>query len=345
MLTSGRRSITRIITVIDPEGHRAHDAYHRLLHDGMWDMARLWQALTVTIVDKLIAGDVEVCLDLDDDDTLHHKAGRRVEGAGIFRDAVRSTRNRTVHALGMNLVMITVRIIPPWAGMPIGLPINVRLRRKNEGPTTVELAQAMLLDITGWLPERTFQLVCDGGYAPAVRRRARTHPCDTPRLRRDAAVYELTPPRKKGDRLPALAAMAAAATDWRSVTYDQRGTTTVRRIWSRRLLWYHVAKDTPLLLVVVRDPNRIQPDDYFITTETAADPAWVACHFARRWSIEVITFRDEKQHLGGEDPQCWQRQGPERAACLALWLHAVIWLWYLQVWGTRRPWKPTPWYP
>ena len=58
-----------------------------------------------------------------------------------------------------------------------------------------------------------------------------------------------------------------------------------------------------------------------------------------------MTFRDEKQHLGGQDPQCWKRQGPERPACLALWLHAAIWLWYLQVWGTRRSWTPTPWYP
>jgi hypothetical protein len=27
-----------------------------------------------------------------------------------------------------------------------------------------------------------------------------------------------------------------------------------------------------------------------------------------------------------------------------LWIHAAIWLWYLQVWGTRRSWTPTPWY-
>ena len=111
--------------------------------------------------------------------------------------------------------------------------------------------------------------------------------------------------------------MAAAATDWTTLTYDQRGNQTVRQAWSRKLLWYHVAKDRPLLLVVVRDPNGIQPDDFFITTDTSAEPAWVACHYAGRWSIEV-SFRDEKQHLGGEDPQCWKRQGPERAACLSL---------------------------
>ncbi len=106
---------------------------------------------------------------------------------------------------------------------------------------------------------------------------------------------------------------------------------------------FRAAKDRRLLLVIVRDPDGVQPDDYFITTDTDADPGWVACHYAGRWSIEV-TFRDEKQHLGGQDPQCWKRLGPQRAACLSLWLHAAIWLWYLQVWGTRRSWTPTPWY-
>jgi hypothetical protein len=87
--------------------------------------------------------------------------------------------------------------------------------------------------------------------------------------------------------------------------------------------------------VVVRDPEGLQPYDFFITTDTRADPAVLTAHYAGRWSIEV-TFRDEKQHSGGEDPQCWKRLGPERAACLSLWLHAAIWLWYLQVWAPPR---------
>lgn len=349
VLTPGRRTVTRIICVIDPGHRRAHDAYHRFLRDGVWRMDRLWQTLAVMIVERLIDPDVEVCLDLDD--TVHHKTGRRIEGAGIFRDAVRSTRNRVVYGLGLNLVVITIRIDPPWGAMPIGLPINVRVRRKDDGPTTVEHARQMLIEIACWLPDRHFQLACDGAYANLCGTNLERMQV-TSRLRRDAAVYELTPPRtgkrgrprKKGDRLPALAVMAAAATGWRCVTFDQRGTEVVRQVWSRKLLWYHVAKDRPLLLVVVRDPDGVQPDDYFITTDIDAAPGWVACHYAGRWSIEV-TFRDEKQHLGGEDPQCWKRQGPERAAYISLWLHAAIWLWYLQVWGTRRSWTPTPWYP
>lgn len=349
VLTPGRRTITRIIGVIDPDNRRAHDAYHRFLRDGVWRMGRLWATLAAAVVERLVAPDVAVVLDLDD--TVHHKSGRHIEGAGIFRDAVRSTRNRVVYGLGLNLVASTVRVTPPWGGMPIGLPINVRVRRKSDGATTVELARQMLIEIAGWLPDRHFQLACDGAYARlcgAGLERLQV----TSRLRRDAAVYELTPPRtgkrgrprKKGDRLPALAAMALAATGWRSVTFDQRGTEVVRQVWSRKLLWYHVAKDRPLLLVIVRDPDGVQPDDYFITTDTDAEPGVIASHYVGRWSIEV-TFRDEKQHLGGEDPQCWKRLGPERAACISLWLHAAIWLWYLDVWGTHRSWTPTPWYP
>lgn len=334
--------------MIDPSHRRAHDAYHRLLRDGVWEMDTLWRILTVAIVDRLIDAHATVVIDLDD--TVFHKSGRNIEGAGIFRDAVRSTRKRVVYGLGLNLVVITVRIHPPWGGMPIGLPVIARVRRKGDGPTTVQLARDMLDVLAGWLPDRTFQLACDGAYAPLVGAGLERVQV-TSRLRRDAAVFELTPPptgkrgrpRTKGDRLPSLTDMAASATGWTTVAYDQRGTTIIRQVWSRRLLWYGVAKDSPLLLVVVRDPDGVQPDDYFITTDLAADPAWVAAHYAGRWTIEV-TFRDTKQHLGGQDPQTWKRRGPQRAACLSLWLTAAIWMWYVQVWGTRRSWTPTPWY-
>lgn len=348
VLAPGRRTVTRMIAVADPDGWRAHDAYHRLVRDGAWRMTNLWRVLAVRLVETLCAAGAPVLLDLDD--TLFHKAGPRVDGAGIFRDAVRSTRNRTVHALGLNLVVITVRVHPPWGGMPLGLPVHARVHRKG-GPTTVDLARAMLADLAGWLPDRTFHLAADGAYATLCGDGLERVEV-TSRIRRDAAVYDLPPPptgkrgrpRKKGDRLPSLATLAAQATGWTTVAFDQRGTTVTRQVWSRTLLWYGVANDTPLLLVVVRDPAGIQPDDFFITTDTSADPAWVAAHYAGRWAIEV-TFRDAKQHLGAEDPQCWKRRGPERAACLGLWLHAAVWLWYIPTWGARRSWTPTPWYP
>lgn len=100
----------------------------------------------------------------------------------------------------------------------------------------------MLTEISGWLPETTFRLACDGAYGSLVGAGLpRAHV--TSRLRRDAAVHELTPPRtgrpgrprKKGDRHPPLAELTAQANDWASVIIDQRGTPLTRHVWARRL--------------------------------------------------------------------------------------------------------------
>ncbi|MHB8184909.1 MAG: hypothetical protein ACYDDU_02285 [Dermatophilaceae bacterium] len=52
-----------------------------------------------------------------------------------------------------------------------------------------------------------------------------------------------------------------------------------------------------------------------------------------------------RQDTGGEDPQSWKRQRPERAAALSLWLHALTWCWYLQTHPAAGTWIPRPWYP
>src|SRR5665809_126825 len=102
-----------MITVADPQGRRAHDAYHRFLRAGAWSMSALWRVLAVHAVAVFAPTGVGV---LDCDDTLYKKTGRKVEGAGTFRDAVRSTPARVVHAWGLTLVIIPLPVTPPWGG-------------------------------------------------------------------------------------------------------------------------------------------------------------------------------------------------------------------------------------
>lgn len=128
VLAPGRRRVTAMIAVLDPSG-RPHDAYHRFLRDGRWGMTGLWRLLATHAVHRFAPTGV---VSLDCDDTLFHKSGRQVEGAGTFRDAVRSTGKRVVYALGLNLVVVTLRVSPPWGSMPIAIPINARLHRKND---------------------------------------------------------------------------------------------------------------------------------------------------------------------------------------------------------------------
>ena len=345
----GRRTITNMIAVADPAGRRAHDAYHRFVRDGAWSMSRLWRALSTHLLASFCPTGV---VELACDDTLFHHEGSKVEGAGVFRDAVRSTLRRVVYARGLNLVVITLTITPPWGGQPVAIPVNVRVHRKHDETTTIAHAAAMLTEILGWFPDRWFHLCADGAYA-TLAGAALPQTQITSRMRRDAALYRDAPPRTgrrgrprtKGERLPTPTGLAAkvAKKDWATVEVDVRGTTRIRLVHTRDVLWYTVNKTDLVRLVIVGDPDGVEPDDYFFTTDLNATAAAVAERYATRWAIEVC-FRDVKQDLGGQNPQSWKRRGPERAAALSLWLHATIWAWYLQTHPTGRTWTPRPWY-
>jgi len=347
VLASGRRTVTGMIRALAPGGRRAHDAYHRFLRAGAWTLAPLWRLLLAQLVAQVsLRGPLQLNLD----DTLFHKSGRKIEGAGVFRDAVRSGPSAVVYARGLNLVALALHVHPPWGGEPLGLPINVRLYRKG-GPSHLDLAEEMIGQVADWFPGCSFVLACDGAYASlAGRRLPRTRVVS--RMRRDAALYALPPrrrkrgpgrPRKRGQRLPDPRHLACRRKGWVRARVDERGTPVQRLLLCLPVLWYAVCSDRPVLLVIVRDPAGRQPDDFFFTTDLQASGATVASRYAGRWCIED-TFRNVKQVLRGEDPQTWKGQGPERAAALSLWLYSAIWCWYITTQGTKPCWLLSPWY-
>lgn len=348
VLAPGRRTITGIIPFADPDRKRSHDSYHGFFPDAAWSMGDLWRTWAVFLVESFHPeGRVPLVLD----DTLYHRSGRKVDGAGWWRDAVRSTGTKVVHAWGLNLVVLCVRVRPPWGGEPLALPINMRLHRKG-GAGPLMLAEEMVGELAAWLPDRAFTLTADGFYAPlAGRGLPRT--ALRSRMRRDAALYEQAPkprkrkrgrPRKKGARLPAPRAMRPRAADWRRVEVDERGKPTERLLWARVVLWYEVCKDSPVLLVISRDPTGKQKDDFFFTTDVTERPEVVVSDCAGRWSIED-TFKNTKQLLGGQHPQTWKRPGPERAAAFGLLIYGLVWAWYLRHGHGEIPLRVASWYP
>lgn len=346
-----RRTITRILPTADPDREHAHDAFHRLFRDAAWETCLLWRSLVIPLVSELCSPPLPLLLLVDD--TLVHKTGRNVNGAGVFRDAVRSTKRKIVYALGLNIVVLCLCVRVPFSDQPLALPVNFRLYRKG-GASHVALTVEMLQELTKWLPEHRFTLVGDGAYAPLAK-------CDLPRthvrsrMRHDAALFDFPAPRrpgqrgptrKKGDRLPKLPQMATqtSSNQWKLTEVRLRGRTVKRLLFSRRVLWYYVTGGTPLLLVIVRDPERHEHDDFLFTTEIDADPATVASQYAARWAIEV-SFRDIKQCLTPHHPQSWRRHGPERTVMTGVWLQSAVWLWFIRIWrhGTRS-WPDRPWY-
>jgi hypothetical protein len=347
VLCTTRRVVTGMIPFADPLSQRAHDAYHRFFPDARWDMLSLWRLLAQLLVQTLgRKGIITLALD----DTLYHRSGRKVNGAGYWRDAVRSTQKHVVYAWGLNLVVLTLQIQPPWGGEPLGLPINMRLHRKK-GATLIELATEMINEVRQWFPERRFHVVADGFYASLAGKDIQ-HTAIISRMKRNANLYELPPkkrkktrgrPRTKGKKLAKLEKMAAHIQNWQTVTFRQRGKKATRLVYLRVVLWYTVSR-RPVLLVISRDPDGKEKDDFFFTTDVSMTAAEVLECYHDRWAIED-TFKNTKQLLGGQQPQTFKGKGPERAAGLSLWLYSVVWLWYLNQKSSRRYFMAQPWNP
>ena len=334
----------------EPCGGRAHDAYQRFFREAAWSMEELWREEA-----PMLAAAHRPCgrITLLMDDTLFHKTGRRIMGAAWRRDAVASSAVSAVKSLGLNLLVIAVRVDPPRGGEPLALPVGMRLHRKG-GASLLELAGELLLEASSWFPNREFDR-CAEGFFPSL---AGTLPVAFHlilRIRKDAALYTLPPervkgrrgrPRKKGMSLPSLERTATSAKegDRRLVEVSERGKTRKRLVLCFEAMWYHVTGQRPVLIIISRDPAGRQRDDYFFTTDLAASPQEAVGLPAGRWSMED-TFRNTKQSLGGEDPRCWRGQGPERAAGFSFFVYSLTWHWYLLTQGCSITWDFKPWYP
>ena len=347
ILCTGRHTITGIIPFADPKSIRSHDTYHRFFSKGRWEPIRLWERLARLLV-RLFYPTGVISLDLDD--TVFHHTGRKMEGASVWRDAVRSTVKKIVYCWGLNLVVVTLRVQPPWGGEPIGLPILICLHRKGQAGL-IDLAEAMLRTVAAWFGQRSFRVGADGFYASLAGRGVlRTHVVS--RMRRDAAIYELPRKKKKGQRgrtpkkgprLPTPLELARRAKTWTRVPTDERGKVRERLVVAMVVIWYKVSPD-PVLLVISRDPTGKEKDDFFFTTDVTLISAEVVGTFAGRWSIED-TFKNTKQFLGAQEPQSWKGPGPERAAVIGLALYSLVWTWYLKYGYQKSILRRWPWYP
>ena len=217
----------------------------------------------------------------------------------------------------------------------------------------IELAQQMINDVLQWFPERRFKVVGDGFYTSlAGKKLARTTIIS--RIQCNAEIYDLPTkpkrkkkgegrPRTKGKRLASPEKMAPRVKNWRRVEVCERGQMRTRLVYTQVILWYRVLHQ-PILLVISRDPKGKEKDDFLFCTDVTMDPATVIGDYADRWAIED-TFKNTKQFMGGQQPQTYKGQGPERAAGLSLWLYSMVWLWYLLQKSNKRTFMVPPWNP
>src|SRR5437667_2688902 len=148
----------------------------------------------------------------------------------------------------------------------------------------------------------------DGAYATKARRGLPNDVTVTTRMRANAAVFALAPPRTgkrgrpalKGARLGSLAQLAAAAVFEPVTITGPDGRSRVEHAWRTSCLWYGPFHTRPVVIMLIRKPDRSDGYDVAIaSTDTDADtPALIARYDSRR-TIETA-HQEAKAHGVGQ---------------------------------------------
>src|SRR6266566_4456622 len=127
ILCSGRRSLTRVIQAAQLSQFKHYCSFHRFFSKARWNLDELGHRVL-----RLLLPFCSPVLVAAVDDTLAHKSGRRIWGADMHHDPLRSTRARPFFSFGHNWVVFSLHISLPFAPHKHwALPILVRLYRKK----------------------------------------------------------------------------------------------------------------------------------------------------------------------------------------------------------------------
>ena len=344
ILATGKRTVTSALRVMGLSEERQFSKYHHVLNRAVWSPHRAAKQLLTLLINHLI-GDEQQPVVFGIDETIERRWGARIAARGIYRDAVRSSGSHFVKSSGLRWISMMWLTTIPWAQRVWALPFLTVLApseryykasaRRHKKIT--DWARQMIMQLRRWLPQRQLVVVADYSYAALEL----LHACQRvqnavtliTRLRLDAALYEPAPPyggrgrpRKKGKRLPTLAAVLAdKETKWEPVTigwYD--GQERALEMASHTAVWYHTGQPpVPLRWVLIRDPLGDYETVALLSTCVDLLPTQIADWFVLRWQVEV-TFEETRAHLGIESQRQWSDRAIARTTPVLLGLFSWV---------------------
>src|SRR6185437_2477006 len=327
-----RRTVCGMLLGADLARTWPHDRAHYFFARARWQADDLGLAVARLAVLLLVpAGPLTVAVD----DSLFRRSGRKVHGAGWQYDG---TKSASPDKLSFGTCFVTCGIIVhlPFCTRPVCLPVLARLVLPGAGARTRRRSSKKAAPVTllaAAFPGRAIHVVADAAYhGPAIKHLppAVTWTC---RLRANAVLYGLAPPRtpgtrgrprRKGDRLGTPGQLAAAA----------RWTPATVRIYSRdqhmnlaaiTCLWYGCLDTRTVQVILARDR-----DDgllALVTTDLAASPAALITRYAARWSIEQA-FADARNIPGAGEARNRTPRAVERTVPFALLTCTLVIIWY-----------------
>jgi len=358
VLVRGRHTVTRMVVAAGIR-LRHHASFHRFFSERRWEMDDLWKGLVELIAKKLL--DPNDVIRIAVDDTAAAKTGGKIHGAGMVFDNRPAARKGWNLRWGHTWVWLTVRLrVRLWPDHTFALPVQAeRYRSQKECQKTgrpfltkPQLALKMIQKVVSWFPGRRFLLDVDGGYASGELMQGLPENVQVVgRLRHDAALYALPPPKRSGRGRPAQRGRRLA-TPKGYVARRPKGWTRVElpngdsyEVQAWVALWWSVFRKKPILVVAARHPARKSgekpgPVSFFYSTDLTLTPVQTLAEYDDRWSIECL-IHEVKERMGFEDPQCRTEAAVDRTPAFLLWTAGLVQYWYLAQ-GAEAPsvWRP-----
>jgi hypothetical protein len=367
--------ITEIIFSGGHVGDGHWSRFHRFFSHASWDLDAFALRLAKLVV-SLIAPGATLLWAVDD--TLCRRRGLTLYGAGMHHDPLISSRKKPLVSWGHDWVVLCILIVHPfWAPTKVfALPVAARLYRNRQGltkgkkgqakakkpkadpdhRTRPELAIELIELAASRFPDDNILVTGDSAYGGKsvlshlpenVHLISHVHP--------KGALYEPAPqpepntkpkgrPRKKGARLPGMAAWAEDPKQtWTELEFHQFGLHATLAVKTIQALYYKSGGDRLLTIVLVRDLNGGRPDQMFYCTQLDWDVRQVLSTYACRWAIEC-TFENCKQLMGLGEQANRVPKAVERTAPMAFFLYSLVVVWFHQVGHEFVRFPVRPWY-
>jgi hypothetical protein len=281
------------------------------------------------------------------DDTPTKRYGPYVEGADIHHNPTPGPADQK-YLYGHIWVTLSLALRHPRFGalaLPLQAMLYVRQKTMAKIPTWRRWTFATKLVLAARLVEwialivkkagKTLWVVVDGGYvkAPFLKRALRVGVTVIGRLRKDAALRDLPPeprrgqrrgrgrPRKYGKNRISLAKRAAHRGGWRTGKCTVYGEEVVKR-YKTFLATYRPVGRT-IRVVIVREENGWFP---FFSADPNATAIEIIEAFADRATIEQ-DFHDVKEVWGAGQQQVRNIWTNLAVYHLNLWMHTLVELW------------------
>jgi hypothetical protein len=341
VLCRGRRTVTGILRAIGLSQEPGFSKYHRILSRLDWS-AKSGSAILLKILLKMVGKERPVILI---DETLERRKGKKIRAKGYYRDAVRSSRSKTVNTTGLKWLVIALSFRFSFSKRAFALPFFTVLEpseksTKKQGKrhkTTLDWSVQMVMQLTRWAPAIPFILVGDGGFACAKLAWTcfKNNIALVSRLKMNARIYALPEEApagkrgrksKKGARLiPFKEMLKMEDLPWKEVEiigYD--GKKKRVKYLTNTGMW-GTDNFCPIAIrwVLVKDPTDEMNPLPLMSTDVNLTAIKIIELYIDRWGLEV-TFQEAREHLGVETQKQWSDKAIARTTPILMALYTIV---------------------